>query len=51
MRKMTISKCPKCGSGCLLYKPDGSILCSACMTKIDEGGKPCASSPVKKSAD
>lgn|GEM_PF-3132452 len=36
MKKMTISKCPKCGSGCLMYKPDGSILCTVCMTKMDK---------------
>ena len=36
MKKKTISKCPRCGSGCLWYKPDGSILCTVCMTVIQE---------------
>jgi uncharacterized Zn finger protein (UPF0148 family) len=36
MKKKIVSKCPKCESGCLWYKPDGSILCTVCMTKVKE---------------
>ena len=36
MKKKTVSICPKCGSGCLWYKPDGAILCTVCMTVVQE---------------
>lgn len=38
--KKTITKCPKCGSGCLHYKPDGTILCMACTIKMNKEGVP-----------
>lgn len=39
--KETISRCPKCGSGCLWHKPDGAILCTVCMTVMDKEGTVC----------
>ena len=33
-----ISKCPGCGSGCLWFKPDGSVLCQVCMKKYTKEG-------------
>jgi uncharacterized Zn finger protein (UPF0148 family) len=32
-----ILACPKCKSSCLWHKPDGSILCTVCMTTVKEG--------------
>jgi len=46
-----ISKCPKCGSVCLWHKPDGSVLCTVCMTLINKEEKEkCRKQPAKKSA-
>ena len=36
-RKAAITECPKCGSACLWYKPDGSVLCTICMTEYPKG--------------
>lgn len=29
--------CRKCGSKCLWYKPDGSVLCTVCMATLSKG--------------
>jgi uncharacterized Zn finger protein (UPF0148 family) len=45
-----ITNCSKCGSGCLWYKPDGSVLCTVCMTLYNKEGKiVCKKEPEKKS--
>ena len=31
-----ITNCRKCGSGCLWYKPDGSIFCMVCKTQYNK---------------
>ena len=49
--KQTISKCPKCGSGCLWYKPDGTVLCTVCMKLMDKEGNQCTSSKSNKSGN
>lgn len=38
--KKTITKCPGCGSECLLYKPDSTIRCAVCMVHMDKEGIP-----------
>ena len=46
-----IIKCPNCKSSCLYYKPDGTILCTACMNKIikkQEEEKVCTNHQAKK---
>jgi len=40
-KKKTLTKCPKCGSGCLWYKPDGFIVCMVCMNLYDKEGNLC----------
>jgi ribosomal protein S27E len=37
--KKIITKCSDCGSGCIWYRPDATILCTACMTVMDKDGK------------
>jgi ribosomal protein S27E len=34
----TMLKCPDCGSGCIWYKPDGTVLCAVCMALMDKSG-------------
>ena len=31
-----IFKCLKCGSGCLWFKPDESVLCTVCMAQYSK---------------
>ncbi len=39
MKKQSILRnCPSCGSTCLSYKPDGTILCTICMRLWDKAG-------------
>gem|GEM_PF-6524482 len=45
-----ISKCPNCGSGCLWYKPDGSVFCTVCNTPYSkEEAMKCSKKKSKKS--
>lgn len=48
-KKKPITKCPKCGSSCLWYKPGGAILCTVCMTIIDKEGSVCQKPQSKQS--
>jgi hypothetical protein len=50
MSKKVVSKCQKCGSECLWHKPDGSVLCTVCMTLHNKEEKTiCKKKPAKKS--
>lgn len=36
--KKSITACPRCQSTALWLRSDGSILCTACMARIDSDG-------------
>jgi uncharacterized Zn finger protein (UPF0148 family) len=38
-KKKPISICPNCKSTCLWHKPDGTVLCTVCLTLMDKEGK------------
>jgi uncharacterized Zn finger protein (UPF0148 family) len=54
MSGKAITKCPKCGSRCLWYKPDGSVFCMVCKNQYNkEEMAVCKSKkqPAEKSAN